>query len=425
MGITLVIFSILILISVIILLIEIKDIFKKKRDKEIFYRKDDGRLNWTLIFVYISTLVGIGVLVWFTFKVGTQKLLQTTTNDELSKWGQFGDFIGGFVGIFFTITGVFLLYETLTLQRRESKASRKFFERQRFEDTLFRLVGNYKDILKEMTLTKAGDLRFSGTDYFKEQKKDMIAAFSPIYNTYQANKKAVQSYELFYTLNKENVAHYFRTLYRIFKYIDDSKYEPNEKMQYAKTVRATISEGELFFLYYNAHTEFGRNFIPLINSYNLLKHLPIQEKLEFKWLSSKLDMQMQMAVGQVLFELKQSCINVLRTKQKYTKTYFSGFMQTSIKLKMNELRIQIYKRNTMTPSIEFQKGYGLQTLSDTDLREMLVCFLLEIVEFQNFGRLNTSRQVYNKYEFAQPGRTIIWANVKSDTGYPLIMDDTI
>lgn len=70
--------------------------------------------------------------------------------------------------------------------------------------------------------------------------------------------------------------HYFRHLYRILKFIDESplvsSYE--SKYEYAAMLRAQLSRYELVWLYYNSLSDYGRDkFKPLIERYAMLKNL--------------------------------------------------------------------------------------------------------------------------------------------------------
>lgn len=422
----LLVFCIFLLFSTCLILFQIQSYLQllKKKGKSSFFRNDDGKLKWIMIFVSLSSFFGLTSLIWFIYKIYNDKLLNNnSTENILSKWGQFGDFIGGFVGIFFTIVGVLLLYETLSLQRQELKESRSVFEKQRFEDTFFKLISVYQDIIKDMSFVDSIGNISSGIDYFNEQKKLLLNNFTPTFNIFQANKKAIHAYELFYILNKDNIAHYYRTLYRIFRFIDTAPFEFEDKMRYAKTARALMSESELFFLYYNAQTDYGKNFIILINNYNLLKHLPILEKLEFKWLSVQFDMEMLMSMSQLLYEVKKDCVKIFTKKQKVVKSYFGSHIQISIKLKKNEIRLQILIRKNIPATNTFQKGYGLLNLSENDLREMLFNFLHDIIEFENFREINKAKIKYEKYTMSNTSKAIIWVNAKTEAEFPIINYD--
>ena len=72
--------------------------------------------------------------------------------------------------------------------------------------------------------------------------------------------------------------HYFRHLYRIFKYIDSSDLlEDCERYDYACIVRSQLSDYELVMLFYNCLTANGRdNFKPLIEKYAVFNNLRLE-----------------------------------------------------------------------------------------------------------------------------------------------------
>lgn len=69
--------------------------------------------------------------------------------------------------------------------------------------------------------------------------------------------------------------HYFRHLYRIFKYVDSTELiEDNERYDYACIVRSQLSDYELVMLFYNCLTANGRaKFKPLIEKYSIFNNL--------------------------------------------------------------------------------------------------------------------------------------------------------
>lgn len=82
---------------------------------------------------------------------------------------------------------------------------------------------------------------------------------------------------------------YFRYLYRILKYIDDSKLiSDSTKYQYAGILRAHLSYMELLLIYYNGLSVYGREKMkPLIEKYHLLKNIRA-EKLNDHTLNARI-----------------------------------------------------------------------------------------------------------------------------------------
>lgn len=95
--------------------------------KDVCYNKDTGIKKGMTLSV-IMLFFGLGIMTWFI----TRLLYydgQWDTNHEinLTNAGLVGDFIGGLSGTLFALVGVLLLFETLSLQRKEFKESRKVF----------------------------------------------------------------------------------------------------------------------------------------------------------------------------------------------------------------------------------------------------------------------------------------------------------
>ncbi len=114
---------------------------------------------WLRIAAFISLAVGFFILAGFTvflcrnfviaWNISQDNIIETT--------GSIGDFIGGVIGSFWALTGVFLLYLTLKMQkeelvnqRTELQNTREVFETQKFENTFFNLLQNQKHLLSEL-----------------------------------------------------------------------------------------------------------------------------------------------------------------------------------------------------------------------------------------------------------------------------------
>lgn len=76
--------------------------------------------------------------------------------------------------------------------------------------------------------------------------------------------------------------HYFRHLYHIFKFIDNSTFldksedDITERYKYASILRATLSPYELVWLFYNGLSRYGKDkFKHLIEKYSLLKNIRV------------------------------------------------------------------------------------------------------------------------------------------------------
>ena len=87
-------------------------------------------------------------------------------------------------------------------------------------------------------------------------------------------KQGIQGYEE--SIYPTYFDHYFRTIYRILKFVEESSYikDNNKKYEYTSLLRAQLSKYELVWLHYNGLSSYGRDKLkPLIEKYAMLKNL--------------------------------------------------------------------------------------------------------------------------------------------------------
>jgi len=88
----------------------------------------------------------------------------------------------------------------------------------------------------------------------------------------------IKAYEDFYEYNKDSLGHYFRQLYHILLYIDES--EEFDKRRFAKMVRAACTNSQLLLLAYNVVSGEGRvKFVDLVREYSMLHNLSFDTDL--------------------------------------------------------------------------------------------------------------------------------------------------
>lgn len=258
-------------------------------------------------FALLLVLLVIPLFVLFIWKED----LTTGATINNGKFGTFGDFFGGVLGSIWSLCGVLLFYTALkeqrkdfktneealikqvealnlqcqefALQREELAQTRKVFVeqsktlmQQRLESTYFSLLSLYNKIVSDLSNQS------SSSCYFKEIKDELCSKTASSGTPEQRHEEVKNAYmDLFY-YRKEDLSHYFKLLYRVIKSIDSSEISGPEKFRYIKIIRSQLSENEMFILYYNSHSHLGGQFYKLILKYNLLKHLPITSKLEFR-----------------------------------------------------------------------------------------------------------------------------------------------
>lgn len=213
--------------------------------------------------------------------------------------GQFGDMFGAvnalFSGLAFAglIITLILQRRELELQRQELALTRKEMEDQtaefekqnetlriqRFENTFFNMLSQFQEVVNNLKVTK---------DFYNGEGR------SSFEKTYVKNEQIEQSMNDFNYLSMYSIIfrdgvngykrsdmpkffdHYFRLLYRILKYVDESKLitDFDEKYEYTAMLRAMLSRYELVWLYYNGLSPYGEEKLkPLVERYAMLNNL--------------------------------------------------------------------------------------------------------------------------------------------------------
>lgn len=227
--------------------------------------------------------------------------LSPVMSDDL---GKFGDSFGALNTLFSGLAFVGLIYaillqredlriqsKELELTRQELRAQRGEFAEQnatmriqRFENTLFNMISMHNQILESIVIfqkqtigwnaSSEEHIRYSGSAAFRIIYEDFKTQYE---NERKSNKNDVESinnsYNNIFTKYREILPHYLRSLYRIFKFIDETNQIETKKF-YTDIVRSKISDPELMILYYNVTVSpKGTKFLPLTKRYDLFDNI--------------------------------------------------------------------------------------------------------------------------------------------------------
>jgi hypothetical protein len=231
-----------------------------------------------------------------------------------AKVGHFGNFIGGLVGTLVAFAGIVLYYVALTEQRKDIKinqdalqlqntalneqirefqlqkdeliSTRKVYEKQsrtmqnqQFDSNYFSLLNVY------IKIKNINNPDPNAEDFFQSFYNELYATVTLTEDEYSIttiNKISIDAYTTLYLKYRGKLSTYFKTIYRLMKYIDDCDHlKDDEKELYSKILRAQISDNELLVLYYNYHSIYGSKAQSLILKYKLLKHTQRLSKIEF------------------------------------------------------------------------------------------------------------------------------------------------
>lgn len=211
-----------------------------------------------------------------------------------SRWGQFGDFFGGTLNPLLAFLGLIALLITLVIQSRELGLSTRelansakalseqsqSLKKQNFESTFFEMVKLLNSIVQDLDLGE----KVKGRDCFKVFYRTRLRGQfgvkslpTPIQNE---NLKRIRvAYGAFFGANQQEIGHYFRTLYRIYKYLDEEAPEERKTM-YAGIIRAQLSSYELDLLFYNCLHDVGEKFKPLVERYAVFENMAVDDLLD-------------------------------------------------------------------------------------------------------------------------------------------------
>ena len=208
---------------------------------------------------------------------------------DFTDTGEIGDTIGGIMGPFVAIAAAILTFLAFWVQFKANEQQRKDIALERFESNLFELIHIQQDITNNLIFVeKNGNeniIQAQGRDVFQYVYENYNFGLDGVYGNNTPIIVGVKTLMKFqdvsrYTDLKELgcLDHYFRHLYRVFKYIDDSDIiDDKNKYKYSCMVRANLSQYELIMLFYNCLSSNGKErFKPLIETYAIFNNIRVE-----------------------------------------------------------------------------------------------------------------------------------------------------
>lgn len=185
--------------------------------------KTFDKFFWISLIIFLLLVIGICFL---------PSIFTGEGEPDFSQKGQIGDTIGGIMGPFVAIIAAWLTFIAFWVQFKANIQQRHDIAIERFESNLFEMLHIQQEIISELKIE--GDdynhnrVSMSGRDVFQFVYEDM-----PL-KIYVGDSVAL--YRLKYALNNDEevkmrldltkglwfLDHYYRHLYRVFKYIDEA-----------------------------------------------------------------------------------------------------------------------------------------------------------------------------------------------------------
>lgn len=277
-----------------------------------------------IIFLILSSIFGIiGIVSFFIIIFNKTYHFNETSIINPNLASQFGDFFGGFVGTIFSILSVFLLIYTILHQNKET-------QKTALETNFFRMIDYHNQNVNQLKIAHLDSTRkeelSDGRRAFVQFKIQIHRLFEIVRQVnndkdYRLTNEQIADivYIIFYygidgswvsfieskldryapihkelaveiqtrininsnlkigRTNQTNLSTYFRNMYNAIKMVDESKLlKDSEKKELVKIYRAQLSNPELYVLFFNVLSRFGKKWKEnkYIITYQLLKNIP-------------------------------------------------------------------------------------------------------------------------------------------------------
>lgn len=364
----------------------------------------------------------IGICFTFSFLYGREIFKCKGYILDTEVVGHYGDFIGGAIG---TFVSIILLYYTFKLQRQDSEENAQVYKQQQLNDLFFHLQNQYSDVLKSLKVQTDDKEELQGREALHYKLIEMYKDFQHSEEENVNRKQAVYLFMNFYSLSRDFSPIYFRTLFRTFKLLETSEASlPELSLCLMKILRSQLSDSELIMLRYNGMTKQGANFVNLINKFNLLKHLPPLELMEYKEWSEEMNLEERGCTNVLLLETKHNIQKVLETSS-LIESYSNNPKKYNINVSANEIKTEIklclyINRDTVLNSSDLIRG--ICKLADEKKLSLLLFFMKDCLVMSSFNKLNSYREL--KFEQQTEESTKWWIVVKSKRNIPLRMRNT-
>ena len=239
--------------------------------------------------IILAGLITILIILLWLFAIPIAKLVfgcQTHTDQFRNVYTS--------LSTFFSALAFGAVIITLLLQREDLNAQKAINNLQNFENNFFRLLEQHHRIIDSFVIdVKENDpndkilpmpekrKKFSKLDAFDFLARDFKHRYNEVKKIRFHADKSYQTIFVYaflhHTYGKYGymLSHYFRNLYHIVVFIDESKALKtlSEKKKYINILRAQLSAPEINLLAWNCMTRYGAAFKPLVERYKLLKNM--------------------------------------------------------------------------------------------------------------------------------------------------------
>ncbi len=258
----------------------------------------DRRIRFFTVFAWVFITLGIVIFV----SALTIYLLTPKDAQQFFNLDALGDFLSGSVASLWSLAGLFLIYvaflgqkqqilhqqiellysqlelshtrQELEGQKIEMKEQNITLKRQRFENTFFQLIRNLQEIISAISIDANSEIEetVSGRNSFEEIYNGLYLKIyrKPGGDVNVDLDTVMDKFEAVYKQYQSDLGHYYRSLFNIIEFIDNSR-DVENKTLYSKIVRELLSSFELILLFYFSLGDL--HYKKLVEKYALFKNL--------------------------------------------------------------------------------------------------------------------------------------------------------
>ena len=193
---------------------------------------------------------------------------------HFSRTGEIGDTIGGITSPFIGLASIVVMFLAFYIQFKANKMMQSQFERNQFENQFFEMLKTHKENSNIITANHYESEEGIGfgedathREWLGKRKKGFEYLVDQINKRYDELKKQNKRrnkkddfHSAYSTVWEDSFGHYFRHLFLTVKFIvekPDSFLPYEEKRNYLRILRASLSINEQIFLYYNWLAGYG------------------------------------------------------------------------------------------------------------------------------------------------------------------------
>lgn len=257
---------------------------KNENNKNVISKR--GFWSMAILCVAIAVVTAIHFWVKIKYKLPIDE-------DSL---GTYGNFIEGIVGCIIAFYSAYLLVRTFQNQvevnrkvmktnEAAEKATQKEIDNTKIQvfDNKFQSFMTCYNRAVEAYRYQSGEEKYVGRNAFEMMCKDFLDRDFKNDSVYsKRSRSAVAEYVDFYSQNRVYLSVHLRMLYLLVSLVSESKLKEEDIVLYAKLIRGQLSEFEMIMLRYNCLCSYGQKMQCYCNEFNLTKHVPIMQLLEFK-----------------------------------------------------------------------------------------------------------------------------------------------